>query len=169
MKKKLGKEGQYTGLGFTHGTNTFDEGPKISNYVKLGTMEEKIKSQAELQGRIAAVDKKDALERVMVSHFLPDIIGNARSFSRQNFRCTSCNMKYRRIPLTGKCTNCAKGNIILTIAEGSVIKYLKIAKSIAKEYDLSPYLSQRIELVEQEISSVFKNDRVKQKSLAEFA
>ena len=169
VKKKLGKEGQYTGLGFTHGTTTFDEGPKISNYVRLGTMEEKIKSQAELQGRIAAVDKKDALERVMVSHFLPDIIGNARSFSRQNFRCTSCNMKYRRIPLTGKCTNCAKGNIILTIAEGSVIKYLKIAKDIAREYELSPYLSQRIELVEQEISSVFKNDRVKQKSLAEFA
>jgi len=132
-------------------------------------MEEKIKSQAELQGRIAAVDKRDALERVMVSHFLPDIIGNARSFSRQNFRCTSCNTKYRRIPLTGKCTSCAKGNIILTIAEGSVIKYLKIAKEMTAAYGLSPYLSQRIGLIEQEISSVFRNDKVKQKSLGEFA
>ena len=169
VKKKLGKEDQYTGIGFTHNTDTFDEGPKVSNYVRLGTMEEKIKSQAELQGIIAAVDRKDALERVMVSHFLPDIIGNARSFSRQNFRCTSCNTKYRRIPLTGKCTSCAKGNIILTIAEGSVIKYLKIAKGIARDYELSPYLTQRIELVEQEISSVFRNDKVKQKSLAEFA
>ena len=169
VKKKLGMESQYTGLGFTHDTKTFDEGPTTSNYVRLGTMEEKIRSQAKIQGKIAAVDKKDALERVMVSHFLPDIIGNARSFSRQNFRCTSCNTKYRRIPLTGKCTSCAKGNIILTIAEGSVIKYLKIAKDIAREYGLSPYLLQRINLVEEEISSVFKNDKVQQKSLAEFA
>ena len=169
VKKKLGKTEQYSGIGFTHDTTTFDEGPKISNYVRLGSMEEKIKSQAELQGRIAAVDKRDALERVMVSHFLPDIIGNARSFSRQNFRCTSCNTKYRRIPLTGKCTSCAKGNIILTIAEGSVIKYLKIAKEMTAAYGLSPYLSQRIGLIEQEISSVFRNDKVKQKSLGEFA
>ncbi|MBU1939947.1 DNA polymerase II large subunit, partial [Candidatus Micrarchaeota archaeon] len=107
---KLGKMGQYTGIGFTHSTETFDEGPKISKYVLLETMEDKINGQAKLQGKIRAVEKKDALERVMVSHFLPDIIGNARAFSRQTFRCTTCNTKYRRIPLSGKCGKCKKGH-----------------------------------------------------------
>lgn len=169
VKDRLGKLGQYSGIGFTHDTACFDLGPKVSKYVQLGTMEEKIKSQAKLQSKIRAVEKKDALERVLVSHFLPDIIGNARAFSRQNFRCTNCNAKYRRIPLNGKCKKCGKGNLILTIAEGSVRKYLEIAKEIINSYDLSDYLKQRIILTEQEIDSIFAADKVEQKKLAEFA
>jgi DNA polymerase II large subunit len=142
-------------------------GPKQSMYVRLETMEEKIKRQAILQSKIQAIDAKDALERVMLAHFIPDIIGNTRAFSRQSFRCTSCNTRYRRIPLVGKCIKCG-GNIVLTIAQGSVRKYLEIAKQIIKEYDLSEYLNQRIELIEREISSVFENERIKQKSLSEF-
>ena len=167
VKKRLGKVGQYSGLNFTHNTETFDQGPKQSMYVQLKTMEEKIKRQAKLQHKISAVEEKDALERVLLSHFLPDIIGNTRAFSKQNFRCTACNTKYRRVPLVGKCTKCS-GNLILTIAEGSVKKYLKIAKEIIQEYELSNYLKQRIELAEKEISSVFKNDKIEQKSLHEY-
>lgn len=167
VKRKLGKIGQYSNLNFTHDTQEFDQGPKQSMYVQLKTMEEKIKRQAKLQHKISAVEEKDALERVLMSHFLPDIIGNTRSFSKQNFRCTSCNTKYRRVPLIGKCTKCS-GNLILTIAEGSVKKYLKIAREIIQEYELSDYLKQRIDLAEKEISSVFKNDKVEQKSLHEY-
>jgi DNA polymerase II large subunit len=132
-------------------------------------MEEKIQKQNTLQKKIMAVDSKDALERVMASHFLPDIIGNARAFSRQTFRCTSCNEIYRRIPLSGKCYKCNKASIILTIHEGSVRKYLKIAQNMARQENLSPYLIQRLDMIEKEIDSVFKNEQEEQKSLFEFA
>ncbi|MFH1586250.1 MAG: DNA polymerase II large subunit [Candidatus Diapherotrites archaeon] len=166
---KLGTKEQYTGINFTHPTSTFDGGPKVSRYVQLDSMESKINAQAKLQGKIRAVEKKDALERVMVSHFLPDIIGNARAFSRQTFRCTRCNTKYRRIPLSGKCWKCGdSGNIILTIAQGSVRKYLKIANEMILKYGLSDYIKQRIKLIEQEVDSVFQNDKMEQKNLFQF-
>ncbi|MBU0635857.1 DNA polymerase II large subunit [Candidatus Micrarchaeota archaeon] len=168
VKKRLGKENQYSGFQFTHSTNTFDEGPARSKYVTLQTMEEKIRTQAKLQQKITAVDFKDSMEIVMMSHFLPDIIGNTRSFSRQNFRCTKCQAKYRRVPLLGKCRKC-KGNVILTIAQGSVKKYLKLAKDMVQQYQLSHYLKQRLDLVEEEIDSVFKPEKTTQKSLFEFA
>ncbi|MDD5147879.1 MAG: DNA polymerase II large subunit [Candidatus ainarchaeum sp.] len=169
VENRLGKKSQYSGLGYTHKTNEFDAGPKTSKYILLGSMEEKIKSQARLQNKIAAVDGKDALERVMVSHFVPDIIGNTRAFSKQTFRCTNCNARYRRIPLTGQCNQCDRGNIILTIAQGSVRKYLEIAKEIAVTYELGNYLKQRLDLATKEIDSVFKSDKQEQKRLLEFA
>ncbi|MDO8647475.1 MAG: DNA polymerase II large subunit [Candidatus Diapherotrites archaeon] len=165
--QKLGTEGQYNGLNFTHGTMAFDAGPKTTKYVELQSMEDKMKVQARLQQKIRAIDKKDALERVIVSHFIPDIIGNTRAFSRQNFRCTKCNSKYRRIPLVGKCTKCG-GPLILTIAQGSVRKYVEIAKNLVRDFELSDYLRQRLELAEQEINSVFQNDKKEQKSLFEY-
>jgi DNA polymerase II large subunit len=168
VKNKIGQEGQYTEIGFTHNTNTFDEGPKTSRYIQLKTMEEKIVRQNNLQKKIIAVDSKDCLEKVMGSHFLPDIIGNARAFSRQTFRCTHCNEKYRRIPLSGKCYKCGKNTIILTIHQGSVRKYLKIAQNMARQEKLSPYLIQRLDMIEKEIDSIFNNDKVQQKSLFEF-
>jgi DNA polymerase II large subunit len=169
IKDRLGKEKQYSGIGFTHDTELFDEGPKMSRYVQLKSMDEKIQRQNNLQKKIMAVNAKDALEKVMGSHFLPDIIGNARAFSRQTFRCTSCNEIYRRVPLSGKCYKCGKSTIILTIHEGSVRKYLKIAQNMARQENLSPYLIQRLDMIEKEIDSVFKSDTVKQKSLFEFA
>lgn len=167
IKKKLGKEGQYTGIGFTHCTKTFDLGPKQSMYTQLGSMEEKIRRQAVLQSKIRAVHLKDSIERVLASHFFPDIIGNARAFSRQTFRCTNCNARYRRIPLIGHCPACG-GHIILTIAQGSVRKYLEIAKEMIRTYELSDYLSQRLRLVESEIDSVFISEKAEQKNLFEF-
>lgn len=168
VKKKIGRPDQYTGFGFTHPTTTFDAGPKESSYVSLKSMEEKIRAQAMVQGKVRAVDKKDALERVMASHFMPDIIGNARAFSRQSFRCSNCNAKYRRIPLTGKCSECGEERLILTIAQGSVRKYLTIAKDLIGTYGLSDYLKQRVNLIEKEIDSIFANEKAQQKSLFEF-
>ncbi len=164
----LGKPGQYSGLGFSHDTSQFDAGPTMSRYVQLNTMEEKIRAQAKLQNRIDAVDGKDALERVMATHLMPDIIGNTRAFSRQNFRCTNCNAKIRRMPLDGKCPICKLEKIILTVNEGGVRKYLEIAKKLTIEFELSAYLQQRLELITQEIDSVFQNEQPEQKKLAEF-
>lgn len=168
VEDKLTQKDQYSKIDFTHTTEIFDEGPKTSQYIQLKTMEEKINRQNQLQKKILAVNAKDALERVMGSHFLPDIIGNARAFSRQTFRCTSCNEKYRRIPLSGKCYKCGKDTLILTIHQGSVRKYLKIAQNLARQEELSPYLIQRLDMIEKEIDSVFNNDKVKQKGLFDF-
>jgi DNA polymerase II large subunit len=165
---RLGQKRQYRGLGFTHNTSAFDFGPATSQYVMLKTMEEKINRQAELQNKIRAVEKKDALERVLMSHFMPDIIGNARSFSRQGFRCSSCNTKYRRLPLSGRCRKCGKETLILTIAQGSVRKYLHIARDIVERYELSDYLKQRICLIEKEVESIFVSEKDEQKRLFEF-
>ncbi len=171
VKKKIGKPGQYTGFGFTHATSEFDAGPKESRYISFKSMEDKMRAQAAIQGKIRAVDEKDALERVMMSHFMPDIIGNTRAFSRQSFRCSACNAKYRRIPLAGKCLECGSQTLILTIAQGSVRKYLTIAKDLIQNYGLSDYLRQRIALIEKEIDSVFtgEKEKVSQKSLADYA
>lgn len=169
VKKKLGKETQYIHLDFSHTTKQFDRGPTQSSYTKLQSMEDKLHAQAKLQMKLVPLQFQDSLERVVVSHLFPDIIGNTRAFSRQTFRCTKCNAKYRRLPLSGNCHKCTGGNIILTIAEGSVRKYLKIAKEIIHTYDLSTYLKQRIQLAENEIDSVFPPEKQTQKSLFEFA
>jgi DNA polymerase II large subunit len=169
VKKKLGKEDQYIHLHYSHTTKVFDKGPMQSSYTKLKSMEEKLDRQAKLQSKLAPLQFKDSLERVIVSHLFPDIIGNTRAFSRQTFRCTKCNAKYRRLPLTGNCQKCTGGNIILTIAQGSVRKYLEIAKKMIHGYDLSEYLKQRIRLAETEIDAVFPPEKQTQKSLFEFA
>ena len=168
VRDVLGTEKQYSGMKCTHETQDFMDAPKQSSYITFKSMGDKIKAQARLQEKLRALDKKDALERVMATHFFPDIIGNTRAFSRQKFRCTNCNTKYRRPPLSGKCLKCQQGNIILTIAQGSVRKYLEIAKEIIRDYQLGNYLSQRIMLVEEEIKSIFKNENESQTSLSQY-
>ncbi|MFH0955004.1 MAG: DNA polymerase II large subunit [Candidatus Micrarchaeota archaeon] len=166
--KRLGKPEQYSGIKFSHSTGRFDEGPHTTRYVQLQSMEDKLNAQIRLQKKIAAVDLKNSLELVLQSHFLPDIVGNIRSFSKQQMRCTKCNAKYRRVPLKGLCTKCG-GHIILTIAQGSVRKYLELAKNVVHQNNLSNYLAQRLDLIEDEINSVFKPEKTTQKSLFEFA
>jgi len=112
------------------------------------------------------VDQKGVVEGVLMSHFLPDMMGNIRAFSRQKVRCTRCNKKYRRIPLTGEC-KCG-GNLVLTVSKGSVIKYLEISKDLASRYPIDPYLMQRIEILEYGVNSLFESDRSRQSSLDVF-
>ncbi|MDP3104338.1 MAG: LAGLIDADG family homing endonuclease, partial [Candidatus Methanoperedens sp.] len=164
---RLGTPSQYEGFGFTHDTTDIAAGPRNSAYKTLGTMIEKMEAQLALARRIKAVDPQDVAERVIESHFLPDLIGNLRSFSKQKVRCTKCNAKYRRPPLRGTCPKCG-GNIVLTVHEGSVKKYLETSLRIADEYNVRHYTKQRLELLELEMKSLFESDKVKQKGLADF-
>ena len=166
VKKRLGKDEQYHGLIYSHETSSIHQGPKICLYKTLPTMKEKVNEQIRLAERIRAVDQKGVVEGVLNSHFLPDMAGNIRAFARQKVRCTKCNKKYRRIPLTGECT--CGGNLILSISKGSVTKYLEISKELASRYPIDPYLVQRIELIESGINSLFESDRSKQSSLDVF-
>ncbi len=167
VSARLGMPGQYEGFGFTHDTTDIAAGPRNSAYKTIGTMIEKMDAQLALARKIKAVDPEDVAERVINSHFLPDLIGNLRSFSKQKVRCTKCNAKYRRPPLRGTCPKCG-GNIVLTVHEGSVRKYLETSLRIADEYNVRAYTRQRLELLELEMKSLFESDKVKQKGLADF-
>jgi len=167
VSERLGKPEQYYGINFTHETGSLEGVPLMTKYVELKSMKEKIDAQFALCEKIRAVKVKDATERLILSHFLPDLYGNLRSFSRQIFRCVSCNSKYRRVPLSGKCRRCG-GKLVLTISKGGIEKYLKISQELVERYQLPNYLKQRLTLLENDISSVFGDEDKKQFSLAEF-
>lgn len=143
------------------------DSPKRSLYTFLTTMDEKINKQFELYEKLSSINIKDATERLILSHFLPDIIGNLHSFAKQEFRCVVCNARYRRPPLIGVCPNDG-GKLLLTIPEGGINKYLDIALKIAKKYNVRPSLIQRLELVKNEITTNFQDEKKKQFSLANF-
>lgn len=166
VKKRLGTNAQYHGLIYSHETGSIHSGPKQSLYKLLPTMKEKVDEQIKLAERIRAVDQKGVVEGVLNSHFLPDMAGNIRAFARQKVRCTKCNKKYRRIPLSGECV--CGGNLILSISKGSVTKYLEISKDLSQKYPINNYLIQRIGLLEFSINSLFESDRSKQSSLDVF-
>lgn len=166
VKKRLGTDDQYHGLIFSHETSSIHSGPKLCLYKMLPTMKEKVDGQIKLAERIRAVDQKGVVEGVLMSHFLPDMAGNSRAFSRQKVRCTKCNKKYRRIPLSGECV--CGNNLILSISKGSVVKYLEISKDLSQRYPIDNYLIQRIELIESGINSLFESDKSKQSSLDVF-
>jgi len=156
-------------MGFTHDTYDISDGPKYSAYTTLESMMDKMDAQLMLGKKIRAVDEKDVAVRVLNKHFMPDMIGNLRSFSSQTVRCTKCGAKYRRVPLTGKCTTPNCGNdLILTVHEASVRKYLEISKTIGEKYGLDDYTRERIEILEMSMDSVFNNDKVKKCKLTDF-
>jgi len=158
VKDRLKDDSRFFDLGFTHDTD-ITLGVKESAYKKLKTMNEKVEKQMEIARKISAVDEDDVAERVITIHFLPDIIGNLRAFSRQEFRCVNCNEKYRRIPLKGKCRKCG-GNLTLTVHSSSIVKYLDISKKLCENYKVSEYTRQRLKLIEHEIRSLFEQKQI---------
>jgi DNA polymerase II large subunit len=125
-------------------------------YKQLGDMVEKVERQLALAERIRAVDEHHVAETIINSHLVPDLRGNLRSFTRQEFRCVKCNTKYRRPPLTGKCPKCG-GKIVLTVSKGAVEKYLSTAKMLVTKYDVLDYTRQRICITEKDIKTLFEN------------
>ncbi len=175
VKSRLSaKKGEYRDLMFTHlsGVTSITNAPQKSMYTKLNSMKEKIEAQFRLMDMLYSVDRQDTARKLILSHFIPDLIGNMHSFSKQSFRCVACNAKYRRVPLVGICTRC-KGKIVLTISKGSIEKYLTMAIDLANRYNLEPYLKQRLLLIKEEISNVFGGEAeqalpVKQFNLSKF-
>ena len=164
---RIGTEKQYEGMGFTHDTQDIANGPKYSAYTTLESMMDKMDAQLELGRKIRAVDEKDVAVRVLNKHFMPDMIGNLRSFSTQTVRCTKCGEKYRRMTLSGTCYKC-KNPLNLTVHEASVKKYLQISKTIGEKYGLDAYTRERIDILELNMNSVFENDKIKKCKLSDF-
>ena len=163
----LGTDDEYCGFDHTHDTTDIAMGPDLSAYKTLGDMMEKMDAQLELARKLRAVDETDVAERVIEYHFLPDIIGNLRAFSRQETRCLDCGEKYRRMPLTGECRECG-GRVTLTVHQGSVSKYVDTAIEVAERFDCRPYTKQRLYVLERALESVFEDDTNKQSGIADF-
>ncbi|MHA1410621.1 MAG: DNA polymerase II large subunit, partial [Candidatus Odinarchaeia archaeon] len=165
----LVERGVFEGIRFTHDTSDISVGPKETAYKRLGAIPEKVKAQLRLAEKIRAVDEADVALRVLRSHFIPDIIGNLRAFTKQQFRCQKCNRKYRRIPLSGRCLKkTCNGKILPTVYKGGIEKYLEVAEGIISKYNLPSYLSERLEMIRMSIQSLFENDKVKQSRLSQY-
>ncbi|MEK6852376.1 MAG: LAGLIDADG family homing endonuclease, partial [Nanoarchaeota archaeon] len=167
VANRLGGEHEFDNLLYSYETTDLNDGPVCSSYKTLPTMHDKVKEQMDLCTKIRAVDTSDVARLVIERHFIRDIRGNLRKFSQQVFRCVDCNEKFRRPPLVGKCTKCG-GKIIFTISEGSIIKYMQAALNLARDYHVSPYLLENLEIVEKDIQSIFGKEKEKQEALNKF-
>ncbi|MGC8479840.1 MAG: DNA polymerase II large subunit, partial [Candidatus Micrarchaeia archaeon] len=146
---------------FTHHSSfkAVNGSPHRTAYTQFKSMQEKVDAEFALMDKIYSINKPDAARRVITSHFIPDLIGNLHSFSKQTLRCSSCNSKYRRIPLSGKCTKDG-GKLILTISKGGIEKYLNMAINLADRYNLDLYIKQRLNLVKEEIDELFIGESI---------
>ena len=169
MVRDILKRGEdpFVGVGFTHNTTDFNEGVVCSAYKLLDDMSKKVSHQMKLVDKIRAVDTQDTARLIIERHFIRDMRGNLRQFSMQGFRCVECNNIARRPPLSGKCPVCG-GKLIFTIHEGGIKKYMEPAINLAKEFDLSPYLQQTLNLVKGYVDSIFGKEKEKQSALGEF-
>ncbi|NTV22884.1 MAG: DNA polymerase II large subunit [Nanoarchaeota archaeon] len=158
---------QYEGMGYTHETTSINSGVLCSAYKILPTMQDKLKGQMMLAEKICAVDSGDVAQLVIEKHFIKDIKGNLRKFSTQQFRCGSCNTKFRRPPLAGKCTACG-GKILFTISEGSIVKYLEPTLDLARKYKVSTYLQQTLLFLEKQVLSILGKEKEKQEALGKW-
>ena len=171
IDKRINKEildDKYLGYKFTHNTENMNDTIMCSAYKSLPTMKDKLDSQLELATKIRAVDNWEVGGLIIDKHFMKDIKGNLRKFGMQTFRCTKCNTKYRRPPLTGRCTHCRNPSINFTISEGSIKKYVGHSFNIIKSYKIDPYIAECVELTNLRIEGVFGKEKEKQKSLTKF-
>ncbi len=167
ISHRLGTEAQYEGFHFTTPCTSINLGNADSSYKEFKSMIEKLHMQLELGERIDAVDARRVALKVLNTHLMRDIAGNLRAFSTQGFRCKSCNKKFRRLPLQGKCPSCG-GKLTLTVYRGGIEKYLVAAQELVDKYGLPKYYTQRMDLIKEEIATMFDNKKPKQTKLFDF-
>lgn len=167
IKKRLGGPHEFDQINYSYEVSDINDAPICSAYKSLPTMQDKLSNMMALCKKIRAADVRDVARLTIERHFIRDIRGNLRKFSMQVFRCVGCNSKFRRPPLSGKCTNCG-GKIIFTISEGSIIKYLASALDLARTYEVSRYLLECLELVEKDIHGIFGREKERQEALGKW-
>jgi DNA polymerase II large subunit len=168
ISHRLGTEAQFEGFQYTTPVTNINVGNANSSYKEFKSMADKLNKQLELGERIDAVDVKRVALKVLTTHLIRDIAGNLRAFSTQSFRCKSCNKKFRRLPLKGKCPFCG-GKLTLTVYQGNIEKYLVAAQQLVDKYGLPTYYTQRMVLIKEEIASMFDNKKPKQAKLFDFS
>jgi DNA polymerase II large subunit len=167
ISHRLGTEAQFEGFQFTTPCTSINLGNANSSYKEFKTMIDKLNMQLGLGEKIDAVDARRVALKVLNTHFMRDIAGNLRAFSTQGFRCKSCNKKFRRLPLKGKCPFCG-GQPTLTVYRGGIEKYLVAAQQLVDKYGLPNYYTQRMDLIKEELALMFDNKKPKQAKLFDF-
>jgi DNA polymerase II large subunit len=184
VENRLGMIGEIRGYGWTHDSGPLDAGPENSSYKTLVTMKDKLDGQLSLGRVLRPVAAERVAKQVIESHFLPDMRGNLMAYTRQKIRCVKCGESYRRIPLAGKCikqksrssggftgggmdSGCG-GNVVLTVSEGAVRKYIQITEEVMEEYGVDDYTKHRVGWMSSSVDSLFNNDRVTVMTLEDF-
>lgn len=157
---KQGPARQFSEIGFTHDTYDIAGGPRQSAYREARGMERTVEDTLLLGAQLRAVDMADAVGLLLNHHFLPDIMGNLKSYATQKFRCKVCGETLRRPPLDGRCpemrgkVRCG-GELLPTVYPNNVTKYLGLSRSLAARFGVSSYLRQRVEVLESSAQSLF--------------
>jgi len=157
---RLGSDRSLSGYGFSHDTHRIAGGPPRSAYREGRPMAELVERSIVLASQIRAVDLAEAVTLVLNAHFLPDVMGNLRSFGTQKFRCKACDTSYRRPPLSGRCVaeragSRCDGELLSTVYEASVRKYLPLAQRLGAMEGITPYVRQRIQLIADSVATLF--------------
>ena len=184
VSDRLGSIGDIRGYGWTHDSGILDAGPENSAYKTLETMNDKMTEQLALGSRLRSVSVRRVASQVIESHFLPDMRGNMMAFTRQKVRCVKCGHSYRRMPLAGKCVqrvsgsvgfsgtgdgeSSCNGNVVLTVSEGAVRKYINLTKEVMDTYGVDDYTKQRVGWMSESVDSLFSNDSVTVMTLEDF-
>jgi DNA polymerase II large subunit len=158
LGSRLASENQFYGYGFTHDTRSLTIKRSRGAYSTLRTLTEKISKQLEVASKVEAVSTKEVVESIIRTHLIRDIMGNAKKYASQAFKCKKCGATIRRPPLSWTCPFCA-GEIKGTLTRASVEKYLAIAQRLAKEYDIDPYLRSRLDMLQRELDQLFQGQR----------
>jgi DNA polymerase II large subunit len=165
---RLESDRQFYDYGFTHPTGSITIKRSRGSYSTLRTLHEKISKQIEVASLIEAVSTKDVVESIIKTHLIRDIMGNAKKYATQAFKCKGCGQTLRRPPLSSRCPGCG-GEIRGTLTRASVEKYLHIAQKLARDYDVDPYLRSRLDMLQRELDQLFQGPRkADQLELTEF-
>ncbi|MHB1435235.1 MAG: DNA polymerase II large subunit [Thermoplasmata archaeon] len=163
---RIGGPHALSGYGFTHDTTDLAGGPVQSAYRRAGSMDRMVAESMGLAAKIRAVDLAEAIGLLLNTHFLPDVMGNLKSYATQKFICKVCRESYRRPPLALRCsargrdgTPCG-GELLPTVYEASVRKYVPLTQRLSATPGVSPYVRQRIQILSDSLSSMFPADSV---------
>jgi len=158
---RLPGERALAAYGFSQDTHDIAGGPVRSAYRDGRTMTDMVERSIVLATQIRAVDVAEAVTLVLNAHFLPDVMGNLKSYATQRFRCKACESSYRRPPLAGRCTaerpggGRCDGELLSTVYEASVRKYLPLSQRLSEIEGITPYVRQRIRVLGDSIASLF--------------
>jgi len=160
--KRLGTERSLSGYGFTHDTSRIAGGPVRSAYRDGRSMSDLVERSVLLTTQIRAVDVGLAVGLVLNAHFLPDVMGNLKGYATQKFRCRVCGAIYRRPTLSGRCVtrvasgaSACDGELMSTVYEASVRKYLPLSQRLGEMEGITPYIRQRIRVLADSLASLF--------------
>ena len=68
----------------------------------------------------------------------------------------------------GDDSSMCSGNVILTVTEGSVRKYIKVTRHVIENYGVDSYTKQRVDWLSESVDSLFNDDTVTVMTLDDF-